>query len=54
MRERKPYRKKYSQYYGLSFDGYYAVHHIDFNHDNDDISNLMLLPLATHTVYHTT
>ncbi len=46
------YRKKYKQYYGIDFDGYYAIHHIDFDRTNNDIENLLLLPRGLHTKYH--
>tara|TARA_R100000315_G_C5104373_1_gene59737 strand:+ start:150 stop:362 length:213 start_codon:yes stop_codon:yes gene_type:complete len=28
------------------------IHHIDFNHDNNDIKNLIAVPKIVHTVIH--
>lgn len=46
------YRLKYKNYYNIEFDDSYVIHHIDFDHNNDDIDNLLLLPKALHTQYH--
>lgn len=46
------YRKKYKEYYGIEFDETFDIHHIDFNHDNNDIDNLILLPKKLHSDYH--
>lgn len=46
------YRKYYAEYYSISFDSSYHIHHIDLNKDNNDISNLILLPSKLHTRYH--
>lgn len=47
------YVEKYKDYYGIDFDSQeYEVHHIDFNHSNNDIENLMLLPKKLHRRYH--
>ena len=48
----KDYRLKYKRYYNIEFDNNYDIHHIDFNHNNNDISNLILLPKELHTKYH--
>lgn len=48
----KNYRLKYKKYYNIDFDNNYDIHHIDFNHNNNDISNLILLPKALHRKYH--
>ena len=48
----KNYRLKYKRYYNIDFDDTYDVHHIDFNHNNNDIDNLILLPKALHSKYH--
>lgn len=48
----KDYRKKYKRYYGIEFGREYVIHHIDGNHDNNDISNLLLLPAKLHSRYH--
>lgn len=48
----KNYRLKYKRYYGIDFDSSYVIHHIDFNRDNNEISNLLLLPKELHARYH--
>lgn len=50
--ELKNYRTKYKRYYGIEFGREYAVHHIDGNRENNDISNLVLLPTKLHSQYH--
>lgn len=46
------YRSKYKEFYDIDFGPEYAIHHIDFNRDNNDISNLILLPRKLHARYH--
>jgi hypothetical protein len=46
------YREVYKSYYDIEFDDDYEIHHIDLNHKNDDIKNLMLLPKEIHQKYH--
>ena len=48
----KNYRLKYKRYYGIDFNNDYEIHHIDLNHDNNDIENLLLLPKNLHRQYH--
>ena len=48
----KCYRLKYKRYYGIEFDSNYVVHHIDFDRNNNDISNLLLMPKDLHQDYH--
>lgn len=48
----KNYRTKYKRYYNIEFDNRYVVHHIDGNRENNDISNLVLLPKELHSKYH--
>ncbi len=45
------HRAVWTYYYGEIPDGY-VVHHIDFNKDNNDISNLMLMTNAEHMKFH--
>ena len=33
------YRKLYKDYYGIDFDDYFEVHHIDRNRKNNKIDN---------------
>lgn len=48
----KDYRKKFKRYYDIDFSNQYVIHHIDLNHSNNDISNLMILPKELHNRYH--
>ena len=50
--ELKDYREKFKRYYGLEFSKDYHIHHIDLNHSNNDIDNLMIVPKELHEVYH--
>ena len=42
------------QYFNGEIPEGYDVHHCDFNHDNNDISNLQLLPKTEHNKFHAT
>lgn len=46
------YRAKFKEHYGITFGRNYDVHHIDLNHENDEIDNLLLLPKHVHNRYH--
>ena len=46
------YRQIIFNYYGLRNDPGFAVHHIDMNRSNMDISNLLILPDRLHRRYH--
>lgn len=46
------YRKKFKEHYGIDFGSDFEVHHIDLDHSNNDIDNLMLLPKKLHHQYH--
>lgn len=48
----KDYRAKYKRYYNIEFSKNFVIHHIDLNHDNNDINNLLLLPKKLHSSYH--
>ena len=48
----KNYRLKYKRYFGIDFGSEMVVHHIDFDRQNNDISNLLLLPKELHAKYH--
>lgn len=48
----KNYREKYKRYYNIEFGREYEIHHIDLNHENNDIENLVLLPKKLHHRYH--
>lgn len=47
------YNKFYKKYYNIEFDSEYVIHHIDENRENNDISNLILIPRNLHIEYHT-
>ena len=47
------YRKLYENKIGkISND--WEIHHIDFNHNNNDIDNLIAIPKIVHVVIHQT
>lgn len=48
----KDYRRKFKRYYNINYSNEYVIHHIDLNHDNNDINNLMILPKKLHQLYH--
>lgn len=45
-------RKLYKKHYGMDFGSSYDIHHIDLNKNNNDISNLLLLPQELHRRFH--
>lgn len=49
---KKDYRQLYKKYYGIEFGAQYDIHHIDENRNNNNISNLLLLPHNTHENLH--
>lgn len=46
------YRKLYKEHYCIEFGNDYAVHHIDGDRSNNNISNLLLMPRDIHTKWH--
>lgn len=49
------YRKYYADFYGITWDHReMEVHHIDYDHDNNDIGNLILIPRWLHRALHAT
>lgn len=48
----KNYRNIFKKHYGIEFGQQYDIHHIDLNHNNNEISNLLLLPKKLHQEYH--
>ena len=46
------YRKLYEQAFGIKIPSDYDVHHLDFDHSNNDLSNLLLLPRKLHQEIH--
>tara|TARA_R110002050_G_scaffold151156_1_gene278115 strand:+ start:446 stop:676 length:231 start_codon:yes stop_codon:yes gene_type:complete len=47
------YRKLYTENIG-AIPNDWDVHHIDFNHDNNNLDNLIAVPKIVHTVIHQT
>ena len=47
------YRKLYENYYNVKLSSSWDIHHIDFNHSNNDICNLVALPKELHHKLHT-
>ena len=52
MEENKDYRKIIKDYYNINLESNYDIHHIDLNHNNNEISNLMIIPKELHQKYH--
>lgn len=48
----KSYRKKYEEECNIKIPKDYDIHHIDLNHKNNDIMNLVMLPKKLHNKYH--
>ena len=48
----KDYRREFKKYYNLELSEEYDIHHIDLNHENNDMNNLMILPKILHIKYH--
>lgn len=48
----KAHRKIYESWYGVKIPNGFDVHHIDFNRDNNDPQNLLMLPSELHHRYH--
>lgn len=46
------YREIYKNYFNINFNDNYDIHHIDFDHSNNNIDNLILLPKELHNKYH--
>ena len=46
------YRKLYSDHYKIAIPEGFDIHHIDEDRENNDISNLVLLPSRLHHQYH--
>ena len=46
------YRQDYEKYYDVKLDNSWHVHHIDYNHNNDNIENLVALPNYLHLELH--
>ena len=49
----KNYKKIYEDYFGIKWDPkQFEIHHLDMNRENNNISNLVLLPKKLHKEYH--
>ena len=49
------YLKFYADYYGINWDHKkFQIHHIDGDHENNSIENLVLLPKELHQLFHKT
>lgn len=48
----KPHRKIYEEFYGVKIPKYMEIHHIDGNHNNNDINNLKLVTWQEHYDIH--
>ena len=50
----KDYRKIYQNECNIIIPKGYEIHHIDFNRENNEIMNLVMLPKKLHSEYHRT
>lgn len=46
------YRKFYSEITGIKVPKGFEVHHIDLNRENNQIENLVAIPIGLHAKYH--
>lgn len=46
------YRKLYEKHYGIQIPKGFVIHHIDCDRNNNDISNLIMLPNELHQRFH--
>lgn len=51
-RRKVDYRQLYKDYFGIEFGPDMVVHHIDFDRNNNNIGNLLLMPRTLHAKYH--
>lgn len=52
MAKKTNYRRFYKEYYGIDFGSDFCIHHLDFNRENNDINNLLLIPKKVHGQFH--
>lgn len=52
MADKENYRKIYEDYFGIEIPESFDIHHIDCNHSNNEIDNLIMLPKELHQRYH--
>lgn len=48
----KDYRRFYAKFFDITIPPEFDIHHIDFNRENNDIKNLILLPKELHEHLH--
>jgi hypothetical protein len=46
------YRAKWERYYNRKIEKGWQIHHIDHNHENNEINNLLHIPKKLHLRYH--
>ena len=46
------YRKDYQEFYGIELSSDMDIHHIDGNHKNNDMDNLIAIPSSLHAKLH--
>ena len=46
------FRRYYEEYYNIKIPEEFDIHHIDFNHSNNAIDNLIMIPKILHNKYH--
>lgn len=48
----KTYRYAYEKRYGIKIPKGFEIHHIDWNHENNEMGNLLLIPKELHEWLH--
>lgn len=48
----KNYRKLFEQSYNIKIPDDMEIHHIDLDHNNNELENLMIIPKELHNEYH--
>ena len=48
------YKKDYEEYYGMRIPNDWEVHHINYNHTDNSLDNLIALPADLHKQLHVT
>lgn len=46
------YRKLYENHHNVKIQKGYEIHHLDHNHENNEITNLVCIPRKLHKKYH--
>jgi len=52
FKEKFDYIKFYENYFNIKIPKNFEIHHLDFNRNNNNIDNLLMLPKWAHIKYH--